>query len=60
MSVRWNIETIRDFDGVTIMKRASGLTSAEVLVLRHEEECLPGELVSFVKTRYDVVAEATK
>lgn len=58
MKTRWNVDVVRDLDGVTIKTHHHDLTANDALVLRIEQECLPGEIVSYEKTRYSVVDEA--
>lgn len=58
MKTRWNVDIVRDLDGIKIITHHHDLTGSERMALRIEQECLPGEIVTYETRRYSVVEEA--
>lgn len=57
---RFDVTIVRWLDGHRIETEAVKLDAAEVLARKTQEECLPGQLVAFVKTPHDYVKHAKK
>lgn len=57
---RWNVDIVRDLDGVRIETHHQGLTGDEMTALVIEQESLPGKILAYERTPYSVVDEALK